>query len=99
MLGSEIVVSLIMGPDESFSAGLNVHVACTGDVAPTTVASTTTTLASTTTLAVTSTDDVRGTLSQVLRRVTRWRIPKHFPSPAPTMAIGSSLPVPHCSSA
>ena len=62
VLGSEIVVSLIMGPDESFSAGLDVHVACTGDVAPTTVASTTTTLASTTTLAVTSTDDVRGTV-------------------------------------
>jgi LPXTG-motif cell wall-anchored protein len=61
VLGSEIVVALIMGPDESFSAGIDVHVACTGDVAPTTVASTTTTLATTTTFAVTSTDDVRGT--------------------------------------
>lgn len=69
VLGSEIVVALVMGPDESFSAGIDVHIACTGDETTTTVASTSTsvastssTLATTTTPAVTSTDDVRGTV-------------------------------------
>ena len=43
-LGSEIVVSLIMGPDAVFSAGFEVHLVCTlAEVTTTTIAATTTT--------------------------------------------------------
>lgn len=73
VLGSEIVVSLVMGPDEVFSAGLEVHIICsavaetTTTTAPTT---TTTTIAPTTTIGVvppteppsTVDDSVRGTV-------------------------------------
>ena len=49
-LGSQIVVSLLMGPDGVFSAGLVVHVDCTAGLATTTTqATTTTTIATTTT--------------------------------------------------
>jgi hypothetical protein len=50
-LGSEIVISLVMGPDEVFSAGLDVVVDCTVvvEVTTTTLEATTTTLAATTT--------------------------------------------------
>jgi len=51
VLGSEIVVSLVMGPDEVFSAGLEVHVNCSAVEATTTTtaSTTTTTIAATTT--------------------------------------------------
>lgn len=43
-LGSEIVVSLIMGPDGVFSAGFDVHLVCTlAQATTTTIAATTTT--------------------------------------------------------
>lgn len=50
-LGSEIVVSLIMGPDAVFSAGFEVHLVCSPAQATTTTiaATTTTTIAATTT--------------------------------------------------
>ncbi|MGH8870833.1 MAG: LPXTG cell wall anchor domain-containing protein [Acidimicrobiia bacterium] len=49
-LGSEIVVSLIMGPDGVFSAGFVVHVECVAAVTTTTIeATTTTTIEATTT--------------------------------------------------
>jgi hypothetical protein len=50
-LGSEIVVSLIMGPDAVFSAGFEVHLVCSLAQATTTTiaATTTTTVAATTT--------------------------------------------------
>ena len=57
-LGSEIVISLVMGPDEVFSAGLDLVVDCTVvvEVTTTTLEATTTTLAATTTtLAATTT--------------------------------------------
>jgi hypothetical protein len=48
-LGSEIVVSLLMGPDGVFSAGLVVHVDCTAGLTTTTTQATTTTTTATTT--------------------------------------------------
>jgi hypothetical protein len=50
VLGSQVVVSLVMGPDGVFSAGMNVHLVC--DLPP---SSTTTTIATTTTMATTTT--------------------------------------------
>ena len=51
VLGTQIVVSLVMGPDEVFSAGLEVHVNCSSVEATTTttVPTTTTTVGATTT--------------------------------------------------
>jgi len=50
VLGTEIVVSLVMGPDEVFSAGLEVHVNCSSvEETTTTTEATTTTIAATTT--------------------------------------------------
>jgi len=50
VLGSEVTVTLHMGPDEVFSAGLDVVVDCAGQATTTTIAATTTTtLAATTT--------------------------------------------------
>ena len=50
VLGTEIVVSLVMGPDELFSAGLEVHVSCSSvGVTTTTLEATTTTVGATTT--------------------------------------------------
>lgn len=48
-LGSEIVVSLLMGPDGVFSAGFVVHVDCTAGLTTTTTQATTTTILDTTT--------------------------------------------------
>lgn len=62
-LGSEIVVSLVMGPDEIFSAGVVVHVECI----PTEATTTTTTEATTTTTneatTTTTNDEVASTTS------------------------------------
>jgi hypothetical protein len=50
VLGSEIVISLVMGPDEVFSAGIEVLIDCSAvESTTTTLEATTTTLAATTT--------------------------------------------------
>jgi hypothetical protein len=54
VLGTEIVVSLVMGPDEVFSAGLEVHINCSA-VEETTTTTTTTIATTTTTVGVGST--------------------------------------------
>jgi len=49
VLGSEITVTLRLGPDAVFSAGLDVVIDCAGQATTTTIEATTTTLAATTT--------------------------------------------------
>jgi hypothetical protein len=44
ILGSQVTVSLVMGSDGVFSAGMNVHLDCAPAVEPTTIATTTTTV-------------------------------------------------------
>lgn len=61
VLGSEVTVTLHMGPDAVFSAGLDVVIDC-AQVTPTTLETTTTTIAATTTtLAATTTSEVAPT--------------------------------------
>lgn len=55
VLGGEIVISLIMGPDEVFSAGIEVRFQCPPPTTTTTEATTTTVETTTTTIAVTTT--------------------------------------------
>jgi hypothetical protein len=93
-LGETVTVSLRMGPDEVFSAGLSVEVLCEGDVVPTTAtttpaSTTTTTPATTTTTAAPTTTSAPGVDTEVAGTVVtaETTAPPASVAPAPATSV------------